>query len=292
MRLPIALLTVGSLLLTQPVGLLAQTAEPVVPLFKLDTQVTDGSIDRKLSERELLKSFVLYWQADPNRQRRLIELISFLAGQQSRLGFVTMLVRQGFDKVSLLQPDIDRFFNFLRKRYPDVDFKDPEVLSVVKSSSGKLSRTMGGLIAEPNSVALFALIDPELAARGRITALEDYLAHRGTWDPQGNLQIQGQIDALKTAIGEGIKNPLTEQDRLYALQKLLRDQGVPIPTSADGAQLLVESIVGRATDVSEGKNLPAPMDLARLDPTGLVQRAFQSLEDRIVTAEAAVSPVK
>jgi hypothetical protein len=182
--------------------------------------------------------------------------------------------------------------NFLRRRYPEVDFQDPEVLSVLKSSSGKLSRTIGGLMVEPNAVALFALIDPELAARGRLTALEEQLSHRGTWDPPGNARLQAQIDALKQAIGEGVKDPLGEERRLFALQALLRDQGVPIPNSAEGGQILVESLLGRAADISNGKNQPIAIDLVRLDPTGLVKRAFSSLEERIVAAEAAGGAIK
>jgi len=258
------------------------------PVFNLDTRTNLG-LERRLSERELLLAFVDYWRTDPNRQRRVVDVISFATGQQQRIGFVSAIVRQAFGRVALLQPDIDRYLNFLRKRYPDIDFRDPNVLSVLKGNSQSLSRTVGGLLIEPNSVALFALIEPELAARGRLVGLENYLSRRGTWDPEGNRRIQEQIDQLRAAIGDGIKDPIADQERLIALQKLLKDQGVPIPSSAEGVQILVESILGRVTDISQGRNLPAPMDLTRLDPSGLVQRGLQGLEDRISAAEASTA---
>jgi hypothetical protein len=265
----------------------APSAKPT-RVFELNTQSVPKDT-KQFSEQELLKSFVAWWQSEPNRQRRLVGVVSLAVGQQQRIGWVTGLVRQGVNQYSQRTPDLDKFINFLRKRYPEVNFQDPDVLNSLHVSATKLTRTIGGLFTEPSGVALFALIDPELATRGRLVAMQSYLSRRGTWDPQGNVQIQGQIEALQQALGEGVKNPLAEEERLIAMQSLLKDQGVPIPNTAEGAEILVDQMLSRAIDISNGHNLPIQVDGTRLDPSGLVDKALRSLDERITAAETATA---
>lgn len=257
-------------------------------VFDLSTK-SGGQGNKQFSEQELLKSFVAWWQSEPNRQRKLVGVVSLAVGQQQRIGWITGLVRQGVGQYAQRTPDLDKFINFLRKRYPETNFQDPDVLNAVHMSATKLTRTLGGLFTEPSGVALFALIDPELATRGRLVAMQSYLSRRGTWDPQGNVQIQGQIDALQQALGEGVKNPLAEEERLVAMQSLLKDQGVPIPNTVEGAEILVDQMLSRAIDISNGHHLPIPVDGTLLDPSGLVDKALRSLDERITTAETATA---
>lgn len=265
----------------------ALSAKPA-RVFDLSTK-SGGQSSKQFSEQELLKSFVAWWQSEPNRQRKLVGVVSLAVGQQQRIGWVTGLVRQGIGQYAQRTPDLDKFINFLRKRYPETNFQDPDVLNALHMSATKLTRTLGGLFTEPNGVALFALIDPELATRGRLVAMQSYLSRRGTWDPQGNVQIQGQIDALQQALAEGVKNPLAEEERLVAMQSLLKDQGVPIPNTAEGAEILVDQMLNRAIDISNGHNLPIPVDGTRLDPSGLVDKALRSLDERITAVETATA---
>lgn len=289
----LSLLLVLSLLATPAVQ--AQQTPPTDPTtpsakptrtFELNTQI-GGKSSSQFSEQELLKSFVAWWQSEPNRQRKLVGVVSLAVGQQQRIGWVTGLVRQGVGQYAQRTPDLDKFINFLHKRYPEVNFQDPDVLNSLHISATKLTRTLGGLFTEPSGVALFALVDPELATRGRLVAMQSYLSRRGTWDPQGNVQIQGQIDALQQALGDGVKNPLGEEERLVAMQSLLKDQGVPIPNTAEGAKILIDQMLGRAIDISNGRNLPILVDGTKLDPSGLVDKALRSLDERISAAETA-----
>jgi hypothetical protein len=292
----LSLLVVLSLLATTAVqAQQTPSTDPTTPpsaqptrSFELNTQI-GGKASNQFSEQELLKSFVAWWQSEPNRQRKLVGVVSLAVGQQHRIGWVTGLVRQGFGQYAQRTPDLDKFINFLRKRYPEVNFQDPDVLNTLHISATKLTRTLGGLFTEPSGVALFALIDPELATRGRLIAMQSYLSRRGTWDPQGNVQIQGQINALQQVLGDGIKDPLGEEERLIAMQSLLKDQGVPIPNTSEGAKILINQMLGRAIDISNGHNLPIPVDGTQLDPSGLVDKALRSLDERITAAETAIA---
>lgn len=280
--------------LTVPASVQAQQQDPPLSsskparVFDLSTK-SGGQGSKQFSEQELLKNFVAWWQSDPNRQHKLSWIAGLAVTQQGRIGWVTSLVRQGFARYAQRTPDLDKFIDFLHKRYPEVNFQDPEVLNTLHISSTKLTRTLGGLFTEPSGVALFALIDPELATRGRLIALQEYLAHRGTWDPQGNVQIQGQIDALQQVLGDGVKDPLAEEERLVAMQTLLKDQGVPIPDTSKGAEILIDLMLNRTIDISNGRNYPIPVDGTRLDPSGLVDKALRSLDERITAAETATA---
>ncbi len=288
------LLVLGLLTTTAVQAQQTPSTDPSTPstkptrVFELNTQSSPKD-SKQFSEQELLKSFVAWWQSEPNRQRKLVGVVSLAVGQQQRIGWVTGLVRQGVSQYSQRTPDLDKFINFLHKRYPEVNFQDPDVLNSLHISATKLTRTIGGLFTEPSGVALFALIDPELATRGRLVAMQSYLSRRGIWDPQGNVQIQGQIDALQQVLGEGVKNPLGEEERLVAMQSLLKDQGVPIPNTAEGAEILVDQMLSRAIDIANGHNLPIPVDGTRLDPSGLVDKVLRSLDERITAAETATA---
>jgi hypothetical protein len=272
---------------TPPTDPTTPSAKPT-RTFELNTQIV-GKASNPFSEQEVLKSFIAWWQSEPNRQRKLVGVVSLAVGQQRRIGWVTGLVRQGVSQYAQRTPDLDKFINFLRKRYPEVNFQDPEVLNNLHISATKLTCTLGGLFTEPSGVALFALIDPELATRGRLIAMQSYLSRRGTWDPQGNVQIQGQIDALQQVLGDGVKNPLGEEEHLVAMQRLLKDQGVPIPNTAEGAEILIDQMLSRTIAISNGRNLPIPVDGTQLDPSGLVNKALRSLDERITAAETAAA---
>ncbi|MBC8121819.1 MAG: hypothetical protein H7Y22_08295 [Gemmatimonadaceae bacterium] len=285
------------LALTPPV-----LAQPT-PVFSVGAE-SDARLSNRLSERALLKNFILSFQQKPERKERLVGAVTLAITQQQRLGLISQFVRQGFLRMAGLEPDVDRYLSFLQKNNPDVDFKDPQVLQMVRTSSESLGRTMGGLLLEPSSIALFALIEPELAARGRLIALQMQLERRGSWDPAGNLRLEEQIAALKQVLADettlntpgsatptppeanGLA-PTQSKERLLAMQQLLKDQGVPVPTSAEGGRILVDQLFQRVGDISEGKNLPVPIDLVRVDPSGLLGRAFSSLDARIAQLEDA-----
>lgn len=276
-------------------------AQPT-PVFSVGAE-SDARLSNRLSERALLKNFISSFQQKPERKERLVGAVTLAITQQQRLGLISQFVRQGFLRLAGLEPDVDRYLGFLQKNNPDLDFKDPQVLQMVRNSSESLGRTMGGLVLEPSSIALFALIEPELAARGRLIALQRQLERRGNWDPEGNLQLEEQIAALRqvlaneppldapgaatTSPGANGLAPVQSKEHLLAMQQLLKDQGVPIPTSAEGGRILVDQLFQRVGDISEGKNLPVPIDLARVDPSGLLGRAFSSLDARIAQLEDA-----
>jgi len=292
------------LLLTTPV--LAQTppAESTPPnkAFSVKVQGLDPTVAKQLSEEEILKDVKFNVQRTEKNvtfsickgatceeksgstREALADLVNVAITQQNRLGFISNTVRRLSTNSNAI--DLDRFLALLKQIYPTIDFNDPQVLKAFRKTAKNLSGYLGGILTEPSSIALFALIEPEIAVRGRLLALQNQLQRQGSLDADSNTRVQKQIDDLKAVLGEGLSGDVTDQqDKLVAMQKALKEQGVPIPSSPVGAKVLVDQLYDRFQEITKGKELPTPVDLAVIDRAGVVNSFFAKLDDRITQLE-------
>ncbi|WP_218079838.1 hypothetical protein [Anthocerotibacter panamensis] len=274
--------------------------------FSVGVEAVDTQLDRRLSPQEMLKAINL--TVDPKggsytfsicrdekgggcahspeieegARKGLTELVTLAITQQNRLGWISQVVRRNIRSRDSPEPDIDKLLNLLQAVYPEVNFKDPQALKVLRKNGKTLLDTFAGVLTEPSSIALFALIEPQLALESRIVALQGQLAHRGSWDPAGNQRLQTQIAQLQTVLGEGIQGDATNQtEQLRAMQTVLKEQGVPIPRTPEGGRVLVGQLFQRFAQITEGQNLPQLVDVVKLDRSGTFIKGFSKLDERI-----------
>jgi hypothetical protein len=299
--MPLRLMTMLLLLITPAAW--AQSAPPTPSKsFSIQVESLDPTVSKKLSEQEILKdvnfsvkraergfsvSVTKGKPEDNTGETRafLADLVTTAITQQNRLGFISQTVRRLSSSSSGIP--LDRFLALLQKVYPDVDFNDPQVLKVFRKTAKTLQGYFGGMLTEPSATAIFALIEPETAVRGRIISLQNQLKRLGTDDAEASARLQSKIDALKQVLGEGLTGDVTNQgESLAAMQNVLKDQGVPIPTSATGAKVLVDQLYDRFKEITAGKNLPIVVDLATVDRSGAVNNFFTKLDERIAQLDA------
>lgn len=268
-------------------------------MLSVGAEATTSEVSRRLSGRELLKKLRLNLDvqtplgkylvniaddADVERAKnQFAGIVALIVGQQQRLPMISQVVHRGLDKVNGVDPDLDKLLAALAAGYPDLNFQDPQVLKVLHRNSALLVNTTAGVLAEPNSLGLFALIEPELAARFYLVSLQDRLAARGDWDPLGNARLKDQIDQLDRALS--VSDPDSGQ-RLVRLQNLLKDMGILVPNTAEGGRILVDKVFNRFQEILDGKNLPATVDVVSRSQQTLLGKFFDKLDARIAQLQA------
>ncbi|UFP92792.1 hypothetical protein [Gloeobacter morelensis] len=282
--------------LAPPVG--AQPGQPPTLDIRIETD-SAGELERQLTGRQLWSalnpSFTVRTPFGPypvelgndagrNRAREgFAFVVGLVTGQQQRMPFISSAVRRVYNRVIATEPNLDKLLAAVAASNPDIDITDPRVLKILRRNGAELVNTLMGILAEPNSIALLALVEPDLAARAYQLSLKNRLERRGTWDPPGNAQLEKQIAAIEaelTAPGRG------EEERLVALQRLLRDQGIPIPDTIEGGQYLAERLFVRFEEVLDGKNRPVTIDVIGRDPTSGLAKLFARLDERIARLES------
>ncbi len=287
--------------------LLAQTQGASPPRsFNLDVQTVDPGLSRRFAGLELIRDIdvtvglplpIGRWNAKLGTRPENLEfakagltrVVGIAVGQQQRLEPISGIVKKVIASIGTVEPNMDRLVAALQKRYPDLDFNDPQVLKVVRKSIVGVADTMSGLMVEPSSVALFALVEPDLAVRSQLLSLKTQLARRGDWDPPGNVRLQEKIAELERVTAASYES---EDLRLIALQNALKDQGIPIPNTMEGGQLLVEKMFSRFSEVLDGKNLPITVSGIEEDPSGLYAKFLTRFDERIAKLEAQAANAK
>ncbi|WP_287129075.1 hypothetical protein [Candidatus Cyanaurora vandensis] len=242
-----------------------------------------ASAQNPLLQRTLGPSFAGTPEERERAKEQFTSVVVLAITQQNRLDFISGFVKQILSSMSNQEPDLDKYLEILQERNPDIDFKDPQVLKVLRGNLARLTNNFAGLAVEPNSLALLALVEPEFAVQVQLYALQTRLADRGTWDPEGNDRLTAQIASLEDALKD--QTGPTDQ-RLIRLQNTLKAQNIPIPSTPAGGRILVDQNFQRLERVLAGKDLPLTLPVVEQDRTGLIYKTFSRLDERIRQLEA------
>ncbi len=271
------LVSLGLVLAVTPLSALAQVPAPPAG--------TGASAlpDPRLSEQALLSRTPLCTpdgtaQRDQARER-LREGVTLVLNQQQRLTLLRQASQDAVSRLGSAGLNLEQLIAAVQKDNPDINFQDPQVLRTIRTSAASLVSTLGGVLVEPTSIALMALINPELAVRGQQLSLQAQLARRAD-----NAQLQAQLMALQQVVGSG--SPELSQPQLEAMQAALKAQNVPIPATPEGGQVLVDQLYRRLADLCIGRKPLVTVDLIPLDPSGVLGQFFSQLDARIAELEA------
>ncbi|MBW4699465.1 MAG: hypothetical protein KME03_16520 [Aphanocapsa lilacina HA4352-LM1] len=281
--------------LALPVG--AQQGAPPTLDLRLETDAP-GQLERDLAGRRLWSAlnptftvrtpfgpYPVDLGSDAGRSKAregFAFVVGLVTGQQQRMPFISSVVRRVYNRVIATEPNLDKLLAAVAKSNPDTDLTDPRVLKILRRNGAELVNTLMGILAEPNAIALLALVEPDLAARAYQLSLKNRLERRGNWDLPGNLQLERQIAAIEQELTVPGRS---EEARLVALQRLLKDQGIPIPDSIEGGQYLADRLFVRFEEVLDGKSRPVAIDVIGRDPNSGLAKLFARLDERIARLE-------